>query len=241
MEPFLLKAVAIIGCCFFRPAIFAQLTAPAMTVDGKLISASKTQEQEPIFQGAEYRRFPYETVNGIIYFGSNSLLSGDVTYHDRQYKNVPLLYDQLTDELITPDMSGTALIRLFTPKVQSFRIHGASFVYLPDSANAASGGFWQVLIDSKSKLLKKESKTLEDRIIDHKMRPVVRVRTSYRLFLRNNDYNIREKDAVIQAFSDQKEVIRAFIKKNRRRFRKAGFESMIIETTRYYNEMSAAK
>jgi hypothetical protein len=198
------------------------------------------KEQEPIFRGAEYRPFP-PTSGGIIYFQSDTLTRGDVIYHNRLYKNVPLLYDQLTDELVTLTLDGGSLIRLYTPKVQGFNIYNSDFIYLPDSASAATGKFWEILFDPKLKIFKKEVKTIEIKVVDHKMARVVRQQIKYRLFLNNADLDISGKQALIEALSDQKPAIGTFMKTNRRRFRKSGFETMIRETVNYYHEIAARK
>jgi hypothetical protein len=242
MNLFMSKPLTVLCCCaiLYSQSHSQSGTSSDINITTQLYH-SATREQEPIFRGAEYRFFPYQTLKAIIYFGSNTITRGDVTYYGRHYKNIYLLYDQSTDELITSNIAGDALIRLVTPKVESFRIHGSDFIYLPDSVNATTGGFWQVLLSAKGKLLKKEIKLVEEKIVDEKMARVVRAQTKYRMFLRNADYDITDKNAMIQAFSDQKNAISAFLKKNRRRFRKGGFEKMLTETTNYYNEISAPK
>jgi hypothetical protein len=232
---------ALCFCSILYSGSYCQDSTTLNNNTGNQLYHSATREQEPIFSGAEYRRFPYQTMNGIIYFGSANITPGDVIYHDRQYKNIRLLYDQSTDELATVDITDNTLIRLYSPKVHSFRIYSSDFIYLPDSVNATTGGFWQILLDSEAKLLKKEIKALEDRIVEHEMAHVLKVQIKYRMFLHNQDYNITDKQAMIAAFSDRKDAVSAFLKKNRRRFRKAGFETMVTETTNYYNEISAQK
>lgn len=228
---FLLKPLITIGCCF---------VLHLQSHSQNNIVLSSTKEQEPIFRGAEYRLFPV-TTGGIIYFKHDTLTRGDVTYFNRYYKNIPLLYDQLTDELVTVNLDSSSLIRLFSPKIKSFRIYSTDFVFLPDSLNASTGRIWQVVPDTKTKVFKKEIKTIEIKVVDHKMARVVRTQTKYRMFLGNKDFDVSEKKALIAAFSDKRSAISAFMKKNRRHFRKSGFQTMIRETTNYYNEISAQK
>jgi hypothetical protein len=204
------------------------------------IFLSATKEQEPIFRGAEYRLFP-PTVGDIIYFKHDTITHGDVIYFDRHYKNIPLLYDQLTDELVTVNLDGSSLIRLYSPKVKSFRIYSTDFVFLPDSVTATTGNIWQVIPGTHMKVFKKEVKTIETKVVDHKMARVVRTQTKYRIFLDNKDYDISSKKALITALAKQQRAILSFVTKNRRHFRKKGFETMILETTNYYHLISAQK
>lgn len=234
---FMIKSLIALCCC----AVLNTVANGQNSILFKnTLQNSTLKEQEPIFRGAEYRLFP-PTVGGIVYFQSDTLTHGDVIYYDRAYKNIPLLYNQLTDELVTLTLDGGSLIRLYTPKVRWFRVHNSDFVYLLDSASAATGKFWQILFDPETKIFKKEIKTIEIRVVDHKMARVVRRQTKYRTFLNNADHDVSDKEALIAALADQKPAIRAFMKKNRRHFRKSGFETMIRETINYYHEISARK
>jgi hypothetical protein len=231
----MIKPLIVLCCC-----VILHLNSQGQNSIGHQFRNFPIKEQEPIFSGAEYRFFP-PTAGGIIYFKSDTLTHGDVTYFNRYYKNIPLIYDQLTDELATVNIDGSALIRLFSPKVMSFRVYGSSFIFIPDSAGAITGKFWEVIFDSGVKVFKKEIKTIEVKVVDHKMARVVRTQIKYKMLLLNTDYDVSDKDKLLEALSDKKTAIRAFMKKNRRRFRKNGFETMIRETTNYYKEIAGPK
>lgn len=221
--------------------LFSQSASSSGSERDITVLHSVTKEQEPIFRGAQYSFFRSRVLNGSIYFGSDIITRGEVTYYNRNYKNVRLLYDQLTDELVTSDISGNTLIRLYTPKVSAFKIHGSEFVFLPDSARAVTGGFWQVLLDAEAKVYKKEFRELEERVADSRIAYMMKGQTKYKLFLRNAYYDVSDKNAMMDVFSDQKSAIRSYLKKNRGRFRRGGFETMIKETTNYYTEITARK
>jgi len=212
-----------------------------MTVDGKLVSTSQTQEQEPIYQGAEYKRYRYKIENGTAYYKSDTFATGDVVYYNRSYKKVPLVYDQVSDELVTVDISGRAMIRLFTPKINSFHIHGADFIYFTDTSNAEMQGFWEVLVNSNTKLLKREIKVFEKRIINSQIVHVIQPHLYYRIF-KNGDYHeVQDKKQILEIFADKKDQVQGFLRANRRQFRKAGFQEMLRAIVIYYNEISARK
>ena len=175
-------------CTILYLESYGQSGASLDNVTGTQLYQAATKEQDPIFSGGEYQRFPYQTINGIICFGSNNFTFGELVYYDSQYKNVR-----------------------------------------------------QVLVNDEATLYKKEIKILEDKIVNHEIAPVLKVQTKYRIFLRNGDSFIPDKKAITQLFADQKDAIHAFMRKNRRRFRKAGFETMLTATTNYYNELSARK
>src|SRR5688572_25671531 len=120
LQPFVILCM----CSVLHAKICAQTAVPVLRNEGDRFFDSVMREQEPIHRGAEYWRFPHKILNGIVYFHSDTITRGHVLYYNRSYNNVPLIYDQTTDELITVDLSGKVMIRLFTPEVGSFTIHG---------------------------------------------------------------------------------------------------------------------
>ena len=93
-----------------------------------------------------------------------------------------------------------------------------------------------MLLDADAKVYKKEFKELEERVADSRIAYMMKGQTKYKLFLRNAYHNVSDKNAMMEVFSDQKNAIRAYLKKKRRRFRRGGFETLIKETTKYYTE-----
>jgi hypothetical protein len=154
---------------------------------------------------------------------------------------VPLVYDQITDELVTLDFSGRVMIRMFTPEIKSFRIYGAEFIYFTDTANAEKQGFWEVLVDADSRLLKREIKLIQERIINSRIGYVILPNLFYRIFHKGKYYDVEDKEQMIEIFNDKKTQIRSYLKANRRRFRKGGFEVMLKATTNYYNEIASGR
>ncbi len=225
--------VLLLFLLFVIPASYAQQFANT----GSGSAYPNTIEQEPIYRGAEYRLFPFTTVKGIPWFAGDTLSNGKVTYYGRRYDNVPLMYDQTSDELITVDLSGNMMIRMYSPKVDSFFIHDSHFVFISDTANALRNGFWEVLNGGKTKLLKREVKTIRNRIIDSKIARVIQSQIFYRLGDSGAWHEVSGKEDILNVFSNKKEPVQAFMKSNRKRFRKAGFETMLKETAAFYNEL----
>jgi hypothetical protein len=239
MKPILLKSFAVTGCCLCLIVCSRAQLMSSITVNGEQISHSRTKEQEPIYSGAEYLRFPNKIENGIAYYRADTITLGDLVYHGRSYKNVPLIYDQVSDELVTIGLSGRVLIRLFSPKIDSFRVHGARFIYLVDATNAEKQGFWEIIVDSKTKLLKRELKIIETRVIDSRLARVIIPHLYYRIFHNNEFHEVRDKKQVPEIFADRKQQMESFLKSNRRRLRKAGLEGMLKAATIYYNEINS--
>ena len=242
MKPILHKAVALIGCYFFLyTSCPAQYKFSPITVDGVVISASHTPEQEPIYRGEEYLRFPHRISNGIASYKADTITSGEIVYYNRLYKNVPLVYDQITDELVTLDFSGGVMIRMFTPEIKSFRIYGADFIYFTDTSNADKQGFWEVLVDADTRLLKREIKLIQERIINSRIGYVILPKLFYRIFHKGKYYDVEDRGQMIDIFNHKKLQVQSFLKANRRRFRKGGFEVMLKATTNHYNEIVSGR
>lgn len=241
-KPYLYKLIAAL--CWYilpQPTLIAQNAHDQKTSTGDEIFQAAVLEQEPIYRGAEYWRFPYKTVNGIVYFKADTLTKGNVEYYHRQYYNMPLLYDQSTDELVTVDLSGRTMIRLFSPGVQTFSIHGSDFIYITDTTDVSKSGFWEIFIDSKTRVLKREVKSIKTRIINHQIGRVVQQQTFFKIINKGVEYDVQDRETMLLAYADKKIQMQDFLKKNRRKFRKAGFESMLSQATEYYNEISAQR
>lgn len=243
MLPFLFKLL-VAGCCctYFIPASLAQTALiKNTTVDGDLLIQSPTRQQEPLYRGAEYWWYPFPLTNGIAYYGSDSLTMGEVDYYGRRYQNVPLIYDQVTGELITMGMSGYVLLRLFGPEVKSFVVHDAKFINLRDTADAAKNGFWEILINDNTSLLKKENKSIKTRVLNSQIAYVVQSQVLYRFYKSGRYIDVGNRETMLGVFSDRKDEISAFLRKNKRKFRKAGFEETLKQTTSLYNQITAQR
>jgi hypothetical protein len=242
MRPYPYMILSAFACMFVYMAGVAQ---PALltnsTADGDLLIQSSTREQEPLYRGAEYWWYPFPLSNGIAYFESDSLIPGEVVYYGRQYKNVPLIYDQVSDELVTVGMSGHVLLRLFGPAVHSFSIHNSSFIYLKDTATMEKQGFWQIVIDDRTALLKRELKVIKTRIINSQIAYVIQPQIFYRIRKDGKYQDVNNREAMLQVFADKTEDVTAFLRKNKRKFRKAGFEETLKQTASFYNQITVQR
>jgi hypothetical protein len=240
IKTFMFKPFAILCMCSVLHAkICAQTADPLFKNEGDRFFDSVLREQEPVHRGAEYWWFPHKILNGIVYFHSDTITKGRLQYYNRSYNNVPLIYDQSTDELITVDLAGKVMIRLFSPEVGSFKIHGSEFIRLQDSSNPLRQGFWQVLVQSEPMVLKRELKTIRTRVIDHKLARLIEAQRFYRVFYKGKYHEVQDRKAMIGVFADHKKELQIFLRKNRRRFRKAGYETMLVRTAEYYSQLSS--
>jgi hypothetical protein len=121
-------------------------------------------ESQPIYNGLEYSRIPFYVNSGIPYFISDTVTTGSVVYDGVLYKNLPLMYDMMLDELITKDFSGKNMIKMVKQRVDSFYLYGATFVCIKEGDKTISEGYYQVMQQEGKELFKKEIRYIKDKV-----------------------------------------------------------------------------
>lgn len=123
------------------------------------VYAGATGDQAAYYNGIQYRRYPGFIHEGQPFFIADSLMNGTVTFDNVTYENVRLQYDEVNDELITTDVQGDNLVQLFKQKISRFTIGPHMFINLSQTYPAP--GFYRVLYNGKSRIIIKESKSIQ--------------------------------------------------------------------------------
>jgi hypothetical protein len=110
-----------------------------------------TRAQRTINIGSEYQKWKYDPKNGHPFFQSDKILKGEIIYHEILYRDQPLQYDLLRDEVITEHVSGRQII-LVREKISEFSLEGHVFRQFPDliKSGQAKSGFFEVLVDENN-------------------------------------------------------------------------------------------
>ena len=98
-----------------------------------------------------------------------------------------------------------------------------------------------MLVNSKTKLLKREFRVIEERVKESRIARFINPHVYYRVFINGVYHDVQDKKNLTEIFADKKEQVQAFLKTNKRRFRRAGYEAMLTATTIYYNEITPAR
>jgi hypothetical protein len=164
--------------------------------------------------GIEYIPPSFSFSEGSPYFLAAEAREGTLIYDHVFYDSVHLLYDELQANLVYVEEGHRIL--LLNEKVARFSILGRPFV------NMEQQGYFQVLYEGKSMMLKKEEKVIRELAsfsADEKVK-VIDTRSVY--YLRKGDhlFRIDGKKSFLEAWGDHKKDIAAFIKHNKIKFKK---------------------
>jgi hypothetical protein len=182
--------------------------------------------------GKEYIASPFSFSEGSPYFLEAGAREGTLLYDHVFYDSVHLLYDELQDELVFVDESHRVM--LLNEKIERFSLLGHPFI------NLAEQGFFELLYEGNSTLLKREEKKVrkvnsfsaEDRVID--TRPVY--------YIRKEDHLVRidGKETFVKLWGNYEKEISAFIKHNKIKFKK-DLDSDYGRVTAFCDQLSPVK
>lgn len=180
----LIKSIIAVACLCL-PGVFNASAQQSSTLLSERYYASPVS-QDALRNGREYTRLSFNIHKGIPYFKTDTLSYGTVMFDGILYDSVKLLYDQVSDELITNDVSGNNLIRLVKQKVAYFTLFNTTFTYLPATGKNITAGYYEVTYDDNTQLLKKEIKEIKEEVKgDEQLKKIIQTRT--RFFVKQND------------------------------------------------------
>jgi hypothetical protein len=196
----------------------------------------QARDQSPLYNGRLYADFPFSFVSGSAFFQSNNYSDGSVLYDGILYEHVPLLYDDMRQELITRDEG--YWLQLVNERISRFTIFDHDFIRMvTDSASKSPvrTGMYEILYDGKSEVLKKEIKTIKEDLssVDGILRSVLES-SEYFIKTGNGYVRVRSKAELVDIFKTHKKEIQRFLKKNKLKYRRDK-ENTIEKTAAYYD------
>jgi hypothetical protein len=194
-----------------------------------------------LYNGYEYIRNG-TPARGFPFFDSDGLQNAQLTYDGILYRDMPLEYDLVLDEVVIHDYTGKILIGLISEKIDHFSIGSHEFRYFPaDQANPASGppsqGFYEVLLSSDAiTLLARREKKL---VLPSNREDPARYDQQNFYFLHKDGrfYSVDGRIALLEAMKDRKDALKKYIRENKLHFKKQ-LETALIRTTAYYMQLS---
>lgn len=113
-----------------------------------------------LFRGSLPKSYPFK-FNGTYFWSKEGYFNGEVFYNGKRYDNVLLNYDAYQDVLLVCPTDKSTPISVFTDQVAWFTMEGQKYLNLRYlGLNEAPKGFFEVLRDSQSPLLRKVKKVL---------------------------------------------------------------------------------
>jgi hypothetical protein len=190
--------------------------------------------QAGLYNGIEHVRY-LPIIIGIPYYQVDDWQNATIEYNSILYKDVPVRYDLVKDQLIVSHPNGYQSFYLFTPWVKSFTLGGSLFVNLPkDSAGGAPApGFYQVLHRGPLTVLAKRSRKIQQRSTDARLEFVTT--DKYYILKEGIYYAIRNQADLLTLVGDRKGEARKALRQQGIRFRSLP-EAAILTVAEFYNQ-----
>lgn len=185
----------------------------------------------------------YENVTGSPYLHADWLAGTIVLTDAKVYENVSLKYDQINDDVIFKGKDGTALA---IDHVKEFKL--APYGEVTDSTIFRSGfpavksnsakSFYEVMVDGKSKLLKKTIKTINTSREYNSATVDKTVVGTTNYYLVNQSGNIvfisKDKKSVLKELPGKEAELNAFIASNKLNLKN---DADLVKLIVYYNSL----
>lgn len=197
--------------------------------------------QTHLYNGTEYIDYKKPHFEGDQFFVSKAAARGNIFYDGAWHTGVPMIYDIVTDEVVVPHNSSGLLLKLITSKIDTFQLHGHTFVRLEaDSANeeALQPGFYDLLHSGDNQFLIRRSRNMQDKATPTGMEGEFRVGDKFYIRKDGNYYEVNSKRSVYKVFKERKKQLQQYARSKRLKFRKQR-EEAILALTRYYDSLSA--
>ncbi|WP_162052808.1 hypothetical protein [Pontibacter pamirensis] len=251
MRPVKLKCLFLMGIALQLSFLFTGIThAQSSPVDTAFLQSSVQHAlaayeeavgvQTHLYNGTEYVDYKKPHFEGDQFFISKAVVRGNVFYDGAWYKQVPLLYDVVTDEVILPHNSSGLMLKLINGKVDTFQLHGHTFVHhKADSAgqNILQPGFYDLMYSQDTQFLVKRIKEMQDRATPDGMEGEFRMVDKFYIRKDGQFHQVNSKRSVYKVFKDKKRQLQKYASAQRFKFRKQR-EEAILALTRYYDSLS---
>jgi hypothetical protein len=190
-----------------------------------------------LYRGPLYIEYAYTIKDGNPYF-DESIIKGTIIYNGLLYTNIPLLYDEVQDNVVIKDPYEIWMIALDRDHVDSFAIPHHQFIRLSDTLNSSAPrpGFYEQLYRGDNlRLLRRESKTIQQQSSWQAISFEKYTVTSTSYYLKKGDtyHAVNNKGSLLSALKDRKADVRKFIRSNHLNIRKDKQNSLVKVITWY--------
>ena len=225
---------------FFCNTTKAQTNA---TIDSLAFNAAKeyfqneVKEDSHLYTGEEYVRYA-ANIQGHAFFNNDQMQNGDIFYDGILYKNIPLLYDIVRQEVVTNNYNKSGQIKLLNQKIKYFKLQGhtfRNFSLVEGSDENITSTIYDEVFEGKASVLARRIKHIKNGLKAEDPTSFVE-EDEYYIRNEKNLYAISGKSSVLEAFHNKKESIKIFIRKNKFRFKK-NLETELVNTAAYYSTL----
>lgn len=194
-------------------------------------------DQSRLYNGSQYGGYTFSFTNGHAFFKYDRPGMGAVLYDGVLYQDIALQFDEVQEVLIA---DSSRRIQLLNDRVERFTLFDNEFVRIVRDAVLAGPlktGYYNVLYEGKSRLLKREEKFIREDVSTGTMLRFIETHTYYFLEINNKFLPIKSRKEIIGIFAGRKKEIKQYIRKNRLSY-KHDRDNMLVKLTAYYDQLT---
>ena len=211
---------------------------PDSFINAKAFFQNEIKEDAHLYTGKEFIKYSVN-IKGHPFFETDQMQTGTIFYDGTLYENVPLLYDIVGQEVVINRFESEEGIRLLNDKIKYFTFDGHRFenIFSAEGRDESiTNTFYDIMYSGKGSVLVRRIKLIKKSL---KAEDPASFVEGDELYVRKgqNLYAIDSKNSVLQAFSDKKDAVKTFIRKNKFRFKK-NTEKELIMTAEYYSTIN---
>jgi hypothetical protein len=195
-------------------------------------------EESPLYNGSEYIEYAYTLQEGHPFFQLATFVNGNVNLDGMVFRDVPMLYDIVKDQLIILDFQKVYKINLPADKVQQFSLLGHVFVRIVrDSADQVKTGFYDQLYKGKIGLLARREKRVMEKYSNIQISKVVISQDVYYIKKDGVYHTIKNKSSLFAVLKNKKKEVQQYLNTNKIKFKREPERAMIM-AVQYYDQLT---
>jgi hypothetical protein len=226
---------SLITFLFFPSMLFAQAGA----ADTSFVKQSVAEAvqlynkavgmQAHLYSGAAYHVPSKPYLEGHQFFKEKAFANGAVYYDGAWFRDVPLLYDVVMDEVVTIHPGSGQSQKLVKQKVEAFALSNHIFIRLHADSTAGTlmrEGYYELLYDGEVKALARREKDLQERVTANGLEGKYNNIDRFYLQKAGAYHQVGTKSSVLRVLRDEKKELNKFARVNQLDFRRQRGEAI---------------
>lgn len=160
--------------------------------------------------------------------------NGTVYYAGALYQEIPMLYDEVTDELVVRHPEHQAAISIVSENVSQFILSGHTFINLSEDSGLPPG-FYDLLYAGNTSVLVKRKKISHEQITTQGINREFIVQNRYYLKKGNAYLTIRNMKGLLNVLGEKKKELKTFL--NNSEF-KTDWETVLVQAAEHYDKLT---
>ncbi|NML65299.1 hypothetical protein HHL22_08795 [Hymenobacter sp. RP-2-7] len=188
-----------------------------------------------LLNGVAYGTSVPSYVRGRPFYLSSDPQLGTLDYDGRHFAGVPLLYEQVQDQVLLYGPAQAEPLQLVRQKVRAFELGGHRFVRLPaDSAGVLAEGFYDLAVAGPAQLWVKRTKKLNAATTGYDLKGDYEEKTRFFVEQRGHFFEVATLKQALAALAAHKSELQAYARDNRFDSR----EALLTGLVQHYNALA---